>query len=415
MTTAGISLLCHQCRTTYRPSRWSTVATQTRESCGTCGTPFSVAEIADAVSSRPGARPANRNVMSDEGLPATEQERRSYETLQFSFHGRGETLFGIQIVNVFLTLMTLGWYHFWAKAKVRRYLFSEAECAGDRYAYHGTGKELFTGFLKAMVVFGIPYFCLAAAAQFVNSPPWISFILRSLGGILLFLYVPIAMVAARRYRCSRASWRGIRFCFHGRTGDFLLLHFTGWLFTALSLGIYYPYFLARRYAFLVSHTSLGTQPFTFDGHGRRLARPFATALFLSYLIVIGCLLLLAMKLENGGLSLLLLPLILGPLWTWFLARKHNFLWDHTLIASSRFHSTVTWQRLLTLYLGNAALLLLTAGVAWPWVTVRNAGFLLSNLTLRGPLDREHILQNAAQASTTGEGLSNLLDTGFDMD
>jgi len=384
MTTAGISLLCHQCRTTCRPSRWSTVATQTRESCGTCGTPFSVAEIADAVSSRQGARPANRNVMSDEGLPATEQERRSYETLQFSFHGRGETLFGIQIVNVFLTLMTLGWYHFWAKAKVRRYLFSEAECAGDRYAYHGTGKELFTGFLKAMVVFGIPYFCLAAAAQFVNSPPWISFILRSLGGILLFLYVPIAMVAARRYRCSRASWRGIRFCFHGRTGDFLLLHFTGWLFTALSLGIYYPYFFVRRYAFLVSHTSLGTQPFTFDGHGRRLA-------------------------------LLLLPLILGPLWTWFLARKHNFLWDHTLIVSSRFHSTVTWQRLLTLYLGNAALLLLTAGVAWPWVTVRNAGFLLSNLTLRGPLDLEHILQNAAQASTTGEGLSNLLDTGFDID
>ena len=76
---------------------------------------------------------------------------------------------------------------------------------------------------------------------------------------------------------------------------------------------------------------------------------------------------------------------------------------------------MTWQRLLTLYLGNAALLLLTAGIAWPWVTVRNAGFLLSNLTLRGPLDLEHILQNAAQASTTGEGLSNLLDTGFDMD
>ena len=232
-------------------------------------TPFSVAEISDAVPSRQGARPANRNVTSDQGLPATEQERRSHETLPFSFHGRGETLFGIQIVNVLLTLMTLGWYHFWAKAKVRRYLFSQTECAGDRFAYHGTGKELFTGFLKAIVVFGIPYFCLAAAAQFIDSPPWISLILRSLGGILLFLYVPIAMVAARRYRCSRASWRGIRLCFHGRTWDFLLLYFTGWLFTAISLGIYYPYFLARRYAFLVSHTSLGTQPFTFDGHGRR--------------------------------------------------------------------------------------------------------------------------------------------------
>lgn len=376
---------------------------------------MTIAQISDAVSSGQRARPADRNPTSEVDLPTTDQERRSHETLHFSFHGRGGTFFGIQVVNLLLTLMTLGWYHFWAKAKVRRYLFSQTECAGDRFAYHGTGKELYKGFLKAMVVFGIPYLCLTAATQFFDLPSWISFILRSLGGILLLLYVPIAMVAARRYRCSRASWRGIRFCFHGQTWDFLKLHFTGWLFTAISLGIYYPYFLTRRYAFLVSHTSVGTQPFTFDGHARRLARAFAATLFLSYLIVMGWVLLLAVKLENGGLLFLLLPLILGPLWTGFLARKHNFLWCHTLIASSRFESTVTWQRLLTLYLGNAALLLLTAGVAWPWVTIRNAGFLLSNLTLRGPVDFEHILQNAAHASTTGEGLSNLLDTGFDMD
>ncbi len=349
------------------------------------------------------------------GLSATEQERRSHETLHFSFHGRGETLFGIQIVNVLLTLITLGCYHFWAKAKVRRYVFGQTECAGDRFAYHGTGKELLKGFLKAMVLFGIPYLCLTAADQFINSPPWVSLILRSLGGFLLFLYVPIAMVAARRYRCSRTSWRGIRLRFHGKTWDFLLLHCTGWLFTAMSLGIYYPYFLARRYAFLVSHTSLGTQPFAFDGHGRRLAQPFAVALFLSYFIVIGCLVFLAVKVENGGLSLFLLPLILGPLWTWFLARKQNFLWDHTSIASSRFHSTVTWQQLLMLYVGNAALLLLTAGIAWPWVTVRNSCFVLGNLTLCGAVDFEQIFQHATPASTTGEGLSNFLDTGFDMD
>ena len=278
MTTAGITLLCHQCRTTYRAPRWSTVA-RSRESCGTCGTPFSVAESSDAGSPVQGAHPASRNVTSDHGLPTTEQERRSHETLHFSFHGRGATLFGIQVVNVLLTLMTLGWYHFWAKAKVRRYVFNQTACAGDRFAYHGTGKELFKGFLKAMVVFGIPYFCLTAAAQFIDSPPWISFTLRSLGGILLFLYVPIAMVAARRYRCNRASWRGIRFRFHGTTSGFLKLHFTGWLFTALSLGIYYPYFLARRYAFLVAHTSLGTQPFTFDGHGRQLARTLCCGTF----------------------------------------------------------------------------------------------------------------------------------------
>jgi uncharacterized membrane protein YjgN (DUF898 family) len=373
------------------------------------------ARISEAVSTGMGACTANRNAASDEVFHATGQERRSHQTLNFSFHGHGSTLFGIQIVNVLLTLLTLGWYHFWAKARVRRYLFNQTECAGDRLAYHGTGKELCMGFLKAMVVFGIPYFCLTAAVQVMDVPPWSSSLLRSLGGLLLLLYVPIAMVAARRYRCSRTSWRGIRFCFHGTTWDFLKLHFIGWFFTIISLGIYYPYFLTRRHAFLVSHTSVGTQPFIFDGQGRRLAQAFVPTLLLSYLIIVGCIVLLAMKLENGSFLVLLLPLMLGPLWAWFLAMKHNFLWNHTLIASSRFQSTVTWQRFLTLYLGNAALLFMTAGAAWPWVTIRNACFLLSNLTLRGPLDFEHILQHAAQASTTGEGLSNLLDAGFDMD
>ena len=48
----------------------------------------------------------------------------------------------MQIVNVCLTILTLGVYHFWGKAKVRRYLFSHTAFAGDRFAYHGTGKEL---------------------------------------------------------------------------------------------------------------------------------------------------------------------------------------------------------------------------------------------------------------------------------
>ena len=70
------------------------------------------------------------------------------ETRRFAFHGEGGSLFGIHIVNVLLTLLTLGIYYFWGKVKVRRYLYSQAEFDGDRFAFHGTGKELFFGWLK---------------------------------------------------------------------------------------------------------------------------------------------------------------------------------------------------------------------------------------------------------------------------
>ena len=88
--------------------------------------------------------------------------------------------------------------------------------------------------------------------------------------------------------------------------------------------------------------------------------------------------------------------------------------DHTTFGPARFASSITWQRLLTLYLGNLALLFVTLGFAWPWVTVRSARFFTSTLSLEGSVNLDRILQETTTSSVTGEGLSNLLDTGFDM-
>mgnify|MGYP006352348283 FL=1 len=332
-----------------------------------------------------------------------------------SFHGAGGTLLGMQIVNVCLTIVTLGAYHFWAKAKIRRYLFSQTAFAGDRFAYHGTGKELYQGFLKAMVVFGIPYFSLGAAHSFLALPQSVDFLLQAMAALVLFLYVPVAIVNARRYRCTRTSWRGIRFSFRGRTVDFLKLYLKGWLFTLLTLGTYYPYFQTQRQAFLHSHTYFGNQRFRFTGHGSGLMVPFAVTLFTTYAVLCLCGLALALQLTNAGLTLLLIPFVLGPVWVWLLGQKQKYYWDHTTFGEARFSSSITWQKLFGLYLGNLALLLLTLGWAWPWVTVRNARFFIGTLSLQGLTDLDRVLQDTTETSVTGEGLSNLLDTGFDMD
>ncbi|MCS6289803.1 MAG: DUF898 domain-containing protein [Nitrospira sp.] len=332
-----------------------------------------------------------------------------------SFHGSGGTLLGMQIVNVCLTIVTLGAYHFWAKAKIRRYLFSQTAFAGDRFVYRGTGKELYQGFLNAMVVFGIPYFSLGAAHSFLALPQSVDFLLQAMAALVLFLYVPVAIVNARRYRCTRTSWRGIRFSFRGRTVDFLKLYFKGWLFTLLTLGTYYPYFQTQRQAFLHSHTYFGNQRFQFTGHGSGLMVPFAVTLFTTYAVLCLCGLALALQLTNAGLTLLLIPFVLGPVWVWLLGQKQKYYWDHTTFGEARFSSSITWQKLFGLYLGNLALLLLTLGWAWPWVTVRNARFFTGTLSLQGVTDLDRVLQDTIETSVTGEGLSNLLDTGFDMD
>lgn len=130
---------------------------------------------------------------------------------RFNFHGVGGTLFGIQIVNLFLSIVTLGIFSFWGRVRVRQYLMSQTEFAGDRFAYHGTGKELLIGWIKAAVFLGIPFLMLVLLSAGV------------LAYIIVAAFMPIAVVSARRYRLSRSSWRSIRFSFRGRVWAFAWL------------------------------------------------------------------------------------------------------------------------------------------------------------------------------------------------
>jgi len=306
-----------------------------------------------------------------------------------SFHGSGGTLLGIHVVNVLLILVTLGVYYFWAKTRVRRYLFSQTQFEADRFAYHGTAKELLLGFLKAFVVFLFPIIVLLGVRDWPGVDANIKAVAASLASILFFIFTPVAIVGSRRYRLSRTSWRGIRFSFRGKAWNFIRIFIKGSFLTGLTFGLYYPVYLTRRQAFMVSHSYFGNEPFEFDGRGRDLLGNYLLALVLT------------------------LP-TLGLCWVWFVAWKRRFFWNHTRFGSARFRSTISGGALLGLYVVNGLLLALTLGLAWPWVRVRNIRFGFRYLALEGPLDLEGIQQQAQFASATGEGLAGFLDTGFDL-
>lgn len=307
----------------------------------------------------------------------------------FVFHGNGGSLFGIQIVNIFLTLVTLGIYYFWGKVKVRSYLWRQTEFHGDRFAYHGTGKELLMGTLKALLVFGVPYGLLQVVPEILQAGPLLQTLANFLALGIFMVFIPVAMVGARRYRLSRTSWRGVRFSFRGGTREFAETFWKGGILTSLTLSLYYPFFNTNVHAFWVSNTYIGNKQFHFDGQGKDLFR--------HYLVM-----------------LLLLPFTLGLSWFWFAARKQRYFWEHTSLGAVRFGSTIRGGDLLLLTLGNLLLVVLTLGLALPWAIVRRIQLNLKNMTLEGALDLEGITQEHLAASTTGEGLSSFVDTDLDI-
>lgn len=310
-------------------------------------------------------------------------------THRLTFFGSGLSLFAIQMVNMFLTLVTLGSYSFWGRTRVRKYLMRETQFGEDRFEFHGTGKELLWGWIKAAIVFGVPLILLPYVPHLAGGSVGLRQAVSVLSSLIVFVFIPVATVGSRRYRLSRTSWRGIRFSFRGKVWSYVGIYVFGWVLTAVTLGLYKPFLDARTYGFLVSHSYFGNRLFRFDGNGRDLFRPFLLA------------------------WLLTIP-TLGIYWFWYSARRQRYFWERTSFGDLRFRSTVTGGALLGLHAANLLLLLVTLGVAWPWVRVRKIRFFFEYVRARGQFDPESIIQEAQAASPMGEALAGFFDMDFDL-
>ena len=342
------------------------------------------------------------------------------------FWGKGRSLFGIFIVNTFLTLVTLGIYSFWGRVRVREFLNSQTSFAGGRFAYHGTGKELFMGWLKAILIFGVPYLFFSYMPVFWGEIP--ELIPNVIAGLLVLCFIPVAVVGAHRYRLSRTSWRNIRFSFRGRISDYMKLWFKGSLLSVLTLGFYYPYFENARRAFLTTHSQIGNHAFEYEGQGKDLLKIYGKAfgLYLLTIVVMEALLLAglafigkpltdlpSLMMASGFLVVMSLVAGIAP-WFYLQAAKQRYFWGRTHIGEAHFFSNVTAWKLFELRAGHLVLLITTLGLAWPWVQSRNLQFFYYYLGLHGPLEFTRIEQDALDASPTGEELAGFFDTGFDL-
>jgi len=406
---------------------------KTSPACGSCGQALNYSNPfgspcrpeSKPAPTRPAVAPASGQVKAPvpEKTPASDTTPSG----ELAFHGSGGSLFGIHIVNIFLTLLTLGVYYFWGKAKVRNYLFGQTEFAGDRFAYHGTGRELFTGFLKAAVIFGT-ISAVFKAAPFLPGGIGVKIAAMLLAYALLLTFIPMAMIGTRRYRLSRSSWRGIRFSFRGKTNAFIKLFLRGTLLSLFTFGIYYPFFLTRQYAFMTDGAYFGNRKFAFDGEGKGIFGVYmkALGLWMIWGILVGIAMPVATNFvrdfaidwfgsKKMAVAVLIGSLIIATalvavyLQSFLSARRQSYLWNHTTIDTARFQSTISFHPLFLLTLTNFFLLIVTLGFGWPWAAARKARFYMSNIRLEGAIDLQAVQQEAQAASPTGDALGGLLD------
>ncbi|WP_119461968.1 DUF898 family protein [Rhodospirillaceae bacterium SYSU D60014] len=297
------------------------------------------------------------------------------------YDGRSLDLFWIYLKNLVLTFVTLGIYRFWATTRIRRFIWSHLRFLDEPFEYVGTGKELFLGFLKAMLAL-IPIFIGLGVLdflffQFLPEFYWASELLRF---TIIMSLIYLGTYAAQRYRMSRTLWRGIRFQQAGSAWVYLGLAMRGLLLTVLTLGLYTPFVNVRLKSYEMNNLSFGSQPFAFDGQGKDLFKPFLIAW--------------ALALPTLFLSMF-----------WFAARSYRYYASRLSVAGLRFAMPVTGLQVAWLQISNLLLLVVSLGLLYPVVVRRTLDFWCQNLAVEGAVDFKKISQ-AEQGPKTGEGLAS---------
>lgn len=190
-----------------------------------------------------------------------------------SFDGRRGELAALLAGNLLLTVATLGIYRFWAKTRMRGFLWRHVKLLGEPLEYLGTGTELLIGFLIALVVLA-PVTSAFSLLPFLipDTIPHRGLILQVLYYAMLWFLLQVAIYRVRRYRLTRTAWRGVRFGLDGSSFIYALIWFLYGLLTLATLGLAYPWLRVATTRYFARHARFGATGCSFDGSAGPLFR-----------------------------------------------------------------------------------------------------------------------------------------------
>jgi uncharacterized membrane protein YjgN (DUF898 family) len=351
--------------------------------------------------------------------PAPEMIRRQ----PFYFSGTGREYFGIWIVNVLLTILTLGIYSAWAKVRSTRYFYDNTHVAGASFDYHGNPVTILKGRLIALG--------MLLAYNF-------SFNLSSVLGVFTLLVVMVAtpwlVWKSLQFKLHNSSYCGIRFGFRGSVEGAYHAYMKMPAIAVLTLGFGIPFAQHRVNLFQHGQSRLGDRYFNFTASVAQFYRMAGIALAIGVLFSIP----FAILASVGSVSVLGLLKPDGPMnspdadwsaWsigvvfafyllmftvvTVFRCLQQNLVWSHTQLGNHAFAYRLQWHRVLWIHLSNLVAIVCTLGLFTPFAKIRMLKYRLQCMTLiaNGSID-DFVAQAYFPMNAVGEGAADLM--GFDV-
>lgn len=353
-------------------------------------------------------------------------------TLALSFTGDGREYFRIWVVNLLLSLATLGIYSAWAKVRRLQYFDRNTVLAGASFDFHGNPRAVLAGRLLSVVLLAAYHYAFGFSTIFGFAV--------ILGLLAAFPYL---MRGALRFRLGNTRYRGLWLGFDGSVKEAYL----AWLPPALTfvlpgaiLALYpgrpelaamvLPFYLfwplmhARLRRFQHAHLLVGDQHSSYAVKARRFYKPYfvAGALTITAVIaagiiagVIGTVLAGA---QRGGYfagvvavlgTVYVMYLLAGP---YMVVRVSNLAWSSTTFPGVRIRSALPARAFMKLQTKNVLLTLLTLGLYRPFAVVSVYRFRLAHVTIEVDGEIEAFATHVAKrGGAAGDGAAD----GFGID
>lgn len=376
----------------------------------------------------------------DYAPPVVEQVQKDARPgLPFSFTGKAGEYFGVWIVNIILSVITLGIYSAWAKVRNKRYFYGNTKLNGSSFSYLASPIQILKGRIIAFIF-------LAAYAICSTFYPYAG------GAILLFLYLitPWVMIKALAFNARNSAYRNLRFNFTGKLWESMKVYLLLTIGTILTLGGLIPYQAFRINDFVANHSYYGRSKFSFGGTISEYYKAYGLALvlFLPLLllyvpfVIFGAYIAFmtfgmdpeAAAQEGAAVAehftatygsyfdwipVTWIPLMAAaaiPLavigYTYLTTRLQNYFFNNTRIGEHRLYLNLNLWRVLWIRLSNLVVITLTFGLMIPWAKIRMARYQIQQMSLipHGDLDTA-VGEEQAKVRALGEEFGD----GMDLD
>lgn len=350
----------------------------------------------------PSPAPADtRAANGTQPLPSAPDE--APQALPLQFRGTARDYFGVWVVNVLLTLCTLGIWSAWAKVRTLRWFHGHTYLAGAGFDYHATGGQILKGRLLAIaIIVGVS---LIGAV-------WP--LAERLISLFILLAIPWLVNASLGFHAYMTSWSNVRFGFQGSYGRALLAFVVLPLISIFTLGLLTPLATQQLARYMVGGHRFGHAAFF---SAPRLGALYAALLRGMGIFIVVCLagILAAQwvgqaanpefsftemlqgltsplqRHPSPGLRMFLsvFPVLLATLYAaliiatlYYGACAHNEILNRcALQGGHRLRSAVTPWRYLWIILSGIVASILTLGLAYPWARVRQYRYVTQRITV----------------------------------